>query len=161
MATVVRVAIVFVVIWASFRVLGKRELSRMSPLELVFLLFIPQLFSRALTRQDYSMTNAIIGSCTMLALVYLSSSLTFRVKAIGKVLVPRPTVLVENGRFIARTMDEERLTTQDVYDAIQKAGLASVREVRWAVLQADGAIGIIPVDPQRAPIPKQAIEHGQ
>ena len=72
METVLRVAFVYILVWACFRVLGKRELTQMSPFELVLLLFIPQLFSRALTRQDYSLTNGIIGFCTLLVLLSLS-----------------------------------------------------------------------------------------
>ena len=50
METVIRVGVVYLFVWACFRVVGKRELTQLSPFELVTLLFIPQLFSRALTR---------------------------------------------------------------------------------------------------------------
>ena len=78
METVVRVAIVYVFVWACFRVVGKRELTQLSPFELVTLLFIPQLFSRALTRQDYSMTNGIIGTSALFLLLYLTSAARYR-----------------------------------------------------------------------------------
>jgi uncharacterized membrane protein YcaP (DUF421 family) len=60
MQTVVRVAAAYALLLVAFRLLGKRELRKMSAFELVTLLFIPQLFSRALTREDYSFTNAVI-----------------------------------------------------------------------------------------------------
>lgn len=144
MATVIRVVIAYVLIWTAFRVIGKRELTRMSPVELVFLLFIPQLFSRALTRQDYSLTNAIIGASTLLSLVFVSSALTYRSRRAAKILLAKPTVLVEHGAFVLPALHEERLSSADVYDAIQKAGLSRVEQVQWAVLQADGRIAIVP-----------------
>ena len=144
MATVIRVFVAYVVLWAAFRVLGKRELTRMSPLELVLLLLIPQLFSRALTRQDYSLTNAIIGATTLLALVFLSSAMTYRSRPVAKVMLSRATVLVADGRFIVDALHEERVLPTEVYDAIQKAGLTSVEQVQWAILQSDGAIAIVP-----------------
>ena len=53
---------------------------RFSHLEALLLvgLFIPQLFSRALTRQDYSMTNAVIGATTLFTLVFLTSASSYR-----------------------------------------------------------------------------------
>ena len=144
MATVIRVIVAYVVLWAAFRVLGKRELTRMSPLELVLLLLIPQLFSRAITRQDYSFTNALIGATTLLALVFLSSALTYRSRRVAKVMVSQPTLLVAEGTFILNALHEERISTSDVYEAIQKAGFQSVEDVKWAILQSDGAIAIVP-----------------
>ena len=144
MATVIRVVIAYLILWAAFRVLGKRELTRMSPLELVLLLLIPQLFSRALTREDYSLTNAVVGASTLLSLVFLSSAGIYRSRAIAKVMVSKPTVLVSDGRFILDAMHEERISSADVYEAVQKAGFADVAQVKWAILQSDGAIAIVP-----------------
>lgn len=143
METSLRVIIAYAFIWAAFRVLGKRELSRMSPLELVLLLFIPQLFSRALTRQDYSFTNAIIGASTLLALTFLTSAMTYRSKRVASVMVSKPTVLVAHGELLTEELDHERMSPNDIFDAMQKAGVTTLDEVEWAVLQSDGAIAIV------------------
>lgn len=148
MQTVIRVVVMYFTVWGAFRILGKRELSRMSPLELVLILFIPQLFSRALTRQDYSFTNALIGASTLLSLVFLSSALSYRFRGVAYVMVPKPTVLVEHGRFIDRALNEERISRGDVFDAMQKSGIVTLDDVRWAVLQSDGSIAIVPVEHQ-------------
>lgn len=148
MQTVIRVVLMYFIVWGAFRILGKRELSRMSPLELVLLLFIPQLFSRALTRQDYSFTNALIGATTLLSLVFLSSALSYRFRGVAYVMVPKPTVLIENGRFIDQALHEERISRTDVFDAMAKSGIVDVDDVRWAVLQSDGSIAIIPTEKQ-------------
>jgi len=144
--TVIRVVLMYFMVWGAFRIMGKRELSRMSPLELVLLLFIPQLFSRALTRQDYSFTNALIGASTLLSLVFLSSALSYRFRGVAYVMVPKPTVLIENGRFIDQALHEERITRRDVFDAMQKSGIVDLDEVRWAVLQSDGSIAVVPAE---------------
>jgi hypothetical protein len=53
MTTVIRVAVLYVVLLACFRVLGKRELSSLSPFELVTLMLIPEILSPSLTREDF------------------------------------------------------------------------------------------------------------
>src|SRR5436305_10644812 len=100
METVFRVVFVYVLVWACFRVMGKRELTQMSPFELVTLLLVPQLFSRALTRQDYSMTNAVIGAITLFSLVFLTSAASYHWRPFSRVMKARPTVLVNRGAFI-------------------------------------------------------------
>src|SRR5436190_11275901 len=100
METVLRVIFVYVLVWGCFRVLGKRELTQMSPFELVMLLFIPQLFSRALTRQDYSLTNGLIGFATLVVLVSLTSIAGFQSRFMGRLLKGTPAILVADGRFV-------------------------------------------------------------
>jgi len=150
MQTVIRVIVMYFMVWGAFRILGKRELSRMSPLELVLVLFIPQLFSRALTRQDYSFTNAMIGATTLLSLVFLSSALSYRFRRVAYVLVPKPTVLVEHGHFVPEALNEERISPRDVFDAMQKAGIIALEQVQWAVLQSDGSIAVVPAYGERS-----------
>ena len=102
METVLRVIFVYVLVWGCFRVLGKRELTQMSPFELVTLLFIPQLFSRALTRQDYSMTNAVIGATTLFTLVFLTSAASYRSQRFARVVQARPRSSLGPGGAPAR-----------------------------------------------------------
>ena len=143
METVLRVVFVYVFVWACFRVLGKRELSQMAPFELVMLLFIPQFFSRALTRQDYSMTNAVIAAASLFALVILTSIASFRFAGFRHFVVARPTVLVESGRFVAAGLDRERITADEIVGAMHKAGVEKFEDVAWAILESDGKIAII------------------
>ena len=108
------------------------------------LLLIPQLLSRALTRQDYSMTNAVIGVTTLFSLLFLTSVLSHRFRSFHSVMEAKPTVLLHNGRFIDASMNHERIGPHDVLSAMHKVGLAEVEQVEWAILEGDGKISIVP-----------------
>ena len=151
METVLRVTFVYVLVWACFRVLGKRELSQMSPFELVLLLFIPQLFSRALTRQDYSMTNAVIGATTLFTLVFLTSAGAYRLRPFARIMESRPSILVSHGVLVERQLNRERIAPEDIFSAMHKVGLERLEQVEWAILEGDGKIALIPTpgDPAR------------
>ena len=144
METVIRVVFVYAFVWACFRMLGKRELTQMSPFELVTLLIIPQFFSRALTRQDYSMTNAVIAATTLFALVFCTSALGYRVRSFGRIIQARPTVLVHHSAFIEEHLNRERIAPEDIFSAMHKVGLERLEDVEWAILESDGRISLIP-----------------
>jgi uncharacterized membrane protein YcaP (DUF421 family) len=141
--TVLRVIFVYAFVWACFRTLGKRELSQMAPFELVMLLLIPQFFSRALTRQDYSMTNSIVAATTLFSLVMLTSIASFRFAGFRHFMESKPTVLVRSGEFIPPSLGRERIAPDEVFSAMHKAGIESIQEVAWAILESDGKIAII------------------
>lgn len=144
METVIRAVFAYILLWTCFRVLGKRELTRMSPFELVMIIMIPQLFSRALTRQDYSMTNAVIGSTTLFVLLFFTSALSYRVRRFGRIVEARPTVLVQRSAIIEEHLDRERIAPEDIFSAMHEVGLERLEQVEWAILESDGRISLIP-----------------
>jgi uncharacterized membrane protein YcaP (DUF421 family) len=150
MQTVVRVVLAYFLLLVAFRVLGKRELRKMSTFELVTLLFIPQLFSRALTRQDYSFTNAVIGASTLLTLVWLSSAVSYRFKGAARLLEGEPTVLIAHGALLPDAMDRERITARELFSEMHRVGLVEPAQVQWAILETSGTITIIPRPDARA-----------
>ena len=47
-------------------------------------------------------------------------------------------------------MSPFELTAEEVFTEIHKAGVEELAQVRWAILEVDGKIAIIPADSERA-----------
>jgi len=146
METVFRVVFVYFFVWACLRVLGKRTLSEMSPFEFTTIMMFPQLFSRALTRQDYSLTNGVIGAATLFTLVFATAVLSYRSRRVARVLAARPTVLVQDGALVTAHLDQERIRPEEIFSTMRKVGLERLAQVKWAILEADGKISLVPAD---------------
>lgn len=157
MDTVLRIAFIYFFLMVAIRIMGKRELSEMSAFELVTLLLIPEIFATALSREDYSMTHAVIGAATLFTLVFITSLVTFRYKRIEQIVEGKPTVLVHDGRLIERNLKRERVTADEIFTEMHKAGVAHIAQVRWAILEMDGKIAVIPVD--RGSVKPTSSEH--
>jgi uncharacterized membrane protein YcaP (DUF421 family) len=141
--TVIRIAFIYFFLMLALRIMGKRELSEMSPFELVTLLMVPEIFSTALAREDFSMTHATVGVATLFTLVFLTSLVTFRFKRVERIVEGEPTVLVHDGRFVEKHLKRERVTPEEVFTEMHKVGLEDLKQVRWAILEVDGKIAII------------------
>jgi uncharacterized membrane protein YcaP (DUF421 family) len=139
-----RVAFVYFFLMIAFRFAGKRELSEMSPFELVTVLLIPEIFSSALNKSDNSLTNATISVATLFVLVFVTGLLIFRSRRLETLLEGEEAVLVRNGKLLTETLKKERVTPEEVYTEMHKAGVEDIRDVRWAILEVDGHIAIIP-----------------
>lgn len=144
METVIRVVIFYLFVLFGLRVMGKREFSQLSPLELVTLLLIPELGSQSLVREDFSLTNGLVAIGTIFALVFVSSLLKYHSKKVSKVVNSSPTVLVSHGEFIPLHLDEQRIGPESIFAEMHKAGLAQLSQVKWAILETDGRIGLVP-----------------
>jgi uncharacterized membrane protein YcaP (DUF421 family) len=145
--TVLRVGFVYAFILVLLRIMGKRELSQLSPLELVMLILIPELVAQALVREDFSMTNAVIAVTTLISLVFVTSMLVYRFRWFGALVEGKPSLLVEAGKPVPETMDRERIPADEIAAEMRRAGIERLEDVKWAILEPGGRISFIGYEP--------------
>lgn len=158
METVIRVTVFYLFILFGLRVMGKREFSQLSPLELIMLLLIPELASQSLVREDFSLTNGLVAIATVFTLVFLSSLLQHHSQRASKIISGSPTILVANGEFIQEHLNQQRISPEDIFAEMHKIGLAQLDQVKWAILETDGRIGIVPSNRAEMVLPKKMQE---
>jgi len=138
-----RVSVIFAVLLLVFRVIGKRELGRLSPFELVTLMLIPECVSSAL-QSEGSLVAALTGLSMLFVLVLLTSVLAHRFPKVEQVLEPRSTLLVDQGRILDQALNDERIVPEELLSEMRKQGIAELSSVRWAVLESSGTITFVP-----------------
>ena len=104
---------------------------------------IGDLVQAGVTQNDLSVTGDVIVISTIGALQVLTSYLSYRFRRIRPVLQGEPIVLVESGQLIKRNMDRERLTLDDLAEQARLNDIASVDDIRWAILETNGQISFI------------------
>jgi uncharacterized membrane protein YcaP (DUF421 family) len=144
MDLVVRAVVIFFLVLVLTRALGRRELSSMEPFDVILLVVIGDLVQQGITQNDDSVTGTLIVLSTIGLLTVTVSYLAFRVRRLRPLLEGEPLVLVEDGRVIERNLARERITTDDLMAQARMQSLASLEEVRWAVLETSGRISFIP-----------------
>jgi uncharacterized membrane protein YcaP (DUF421 family) len=144
---VLRSVVVYLFILLAFRFTGKRQVGQLTPFDLVVLLIISNVVQNALIGSDNSLGGGILGAVTILALNFLVVEMTFRFKPARRLLEGEPTLLVHNGRVIRHNMDREKITQEDLLSSLRRNGLADVEKVRFAVLEENGQISVIPKQP--------------
>ena len=146
METVIRIVLIYLFLMIALRLMGKREFGELAPFDFVVLLLIPEIFSQAMVRDDFSLTNAFIAVTTLLVLVFATSMLNYRFSGVSRAISGVPAILVRDGTLVAETLDKERVAPDEVMDAMHAVGLHRMAEVRWAILETDGRITVIPWD---------------
>lgn len=114
MDIVLRAAILYFFIVFITRVVGRRELSSLSPLDIILLIIVGDAVQQGLTQDDYSVTGAMIAVGTIATLQVASSYVTFRSKRAAKVLEGLPLVLVDRGQLVDQNMRRERISEDEL-----------------------------------------------
>jgi uncharacterized membrane protein YcaP (DUF421 family) len=144
MDLVLRAIVIFFVILIVTRAVGRRELGKMEPFDLILLIVIGDLVQQGITQDDYSLTGAALVICTIALLTVAMSFLSFKLPRIRPMLEGQPLVLLQDGRPIERNLRRERLTVDELAAEARQQQIASLEDVRFAVLETNGAISFIP-----------------
>src|SRR2546423_13275721 len=143
MDLVLRALIVYLVVFAFTRALGRRELSPLQPFDLIMLVVIGDLIQSGVTQNDLSVTGVLLVLGTIGTLQVLTSFVAFRFRRLRPMLQGEPVVLVDNGELVSANMRRERLDLNDLAGKARLSGIAALDDIRWAVLETNGENGFI------------------
>ena len=145
MDSVVRAAAVYLVLLLLFRLVGKRTLADTGVFDFVLLLIVSEAIQQALIDDDNSMTNAFLIVSTLLALNVGFSLLKQRSPLVERLVDDLPLVIVADGRPLKDLMTKARVDEMDILQAArQQEGLERLDQIKYAVLERNGAISVVP-----------------
>jgi uncharacterized membrane protein YcaP (DUF421 family) len=125
------------------RVLGRRELSSLSPADLVLLIVLGDAVQQGLTQDDYSVTGALIAVSTIAALQVISSYVVYRSRRARRILEGEPVVVIQDGKLMERNLQRERMSEDDLAEEMRLQQIASFDDVQWAILENNGQISFV------------------
>jgi uncharacterized membrane protein YcaP (DUF421 family) len=113
--------------------------------DLVLVLLVANAVQPAITGPDSSLAGGVVIIVSLLVANFLVAQLD-RVPVLHRLFMLRPTDLVRDGAYLKSEMELEDVDQDEVDMAIREHGLDDVKQVKRAVLEADGSISIIGKD---------------
>jgi uncharacterized membrane protein YcaP (DUF421 family) len=145
MEPVLRAAAVYVFLMVVVRAAGRRTLGEMTTFDFVLLLVISEAAQNAMVGNDFSLTNGFLVILTLVGLDIGLSLAKRRWEWLDRWIEGVPTILVEDGRLLTGPMQRARVQVDDILEAARKLqGLERVDQIKYAVLERNGGITVIP-----------------
>ena len=145
MDSILRALTVYGFLLVLFRIAGRRTLAEMTNFDFVLLLIISEATQNAMIGNDYSITNGVLVILTLIGVDIGLSVMKQRFPLIERYMDGMPLVIVDEGRPLKDLMDRARVDEQDILaSARDKHGLERMEQIKYAVLERNGGISIIP-----------------
>ncbi len=144
MDSVVRGLVVYLLLLI-FRLAGKRTLAQATTFDLALLLIISETTQEAMIDADHSITNGMLLILTLVGVDILISLWKQRSKTMEKWVDDVPLILLEDGKPIEERMNKSRVDEADIlFAARENQGLERLEQIKYAVLETNGTISIVP-----------------
>ena len=147
----VRTIILYILITAGVRLMGKRQVGELEPSELVLSLIIADLAS--VPMQDYGipLLTGVIPIVTLLSVTMILSVLTMKSVGFRALLCGRPSVVIANGTLDQREMAKNRLTVDELLEELRGKGYTDLSQIKYAILETNGQLSVLPYANQKPP----------
>lgn len=145
MNPVIRGLAIYFFLLIIFRLMGKKSLKETTAFDFVLLLIISEVTQQALVGQDYSLTASLILIITLISSDLLMTFLRQKFQIIDKITDGSPLLIVDHGKPLEKRMKKCNVDSSDIMHAARLIkGITKMEEIKYAVLERDGSISIIP-----------------
>jgi uncharacterized membrane protein YcaP (DUF421 family) len=143
---VLRTTVVYLAVLGGLRLAGKREVGQMTPFDLVLLLLLSNAVQNAMVGPDNSLVGGLAAAAVLILLNVAVGRLAGKNAAVRGLVKGHARLLVNRGILVQRNLDDEGITSEDLMQALREHGVATVEDVRLAVLEVDGTISVLQND---------------
>jgi uncharacterized membrane protein YcaP (DUF421 family) len=143
MSTIVRAILGYFFLLLAVRVLSRRPGAQLTLFEFVIVFLIGGVIILATVGNDRSITNCATAILAVGMMHRLVSWIKSQSPKLGAVIDGTPLVLLKDGEWQTEVMRGMRLNPEDVMAAGRTKGLTSIFQIKYAILERNGAISII------------------
>lgn len=136
------------------RISGKRTLSKWNSFDFIVTIAFGSTLASSLLNRNITILQSIAAFGLLIGLQFVITFLTVRSKSVEKLVKAKPVLLLYRGRFMEKTMKQQRISRSEVLAAVRNRGYASLEHVEAVVLETNGSFSVItslePKDPSSA-----------
>jgi uncharacterized membrane protein YcaP (DUF421 family) len=125
------------------RVSGKRTLSKMNSFDFVVTVALGSTLSSIIISKSVALAEGLTALVLLILLQFLITWTSVRSRFVRTLVKNEPVLLVRNGEILQRTCRQERITKEEILQAIRNQQLASLSEVDALILETDGTLNVL------------------
>ena len=150
-----RTIILYILIIAGIRLMGKRQVGELEPSELVLSLIIADLAS--VPMQDYGipLLTGVVPILTLLSLTMILSVIAMKNVRFRALMCGRPSMVIRDGALDQREMSKNRLTLDELLEELRIQGYTDPSAVKYAILETNGQLSVLPYANQKPPTARE------
>jgi len=142
----IRTVLIYIIVTAAVRIMGKRQVSDMQTSELVITLIISEVASLPLENAERPLLNSLVPIMMIAAIELLVSLLMMKSRKARSLICGHPIVVIKDGKMIDSQLRLLRISREDVYSLLREQEIGDETEVRYGIIEPNGTLSILTAD---------------
>ena len=140
----VRTVVLYLVLIAVIRLLGKRQIGQLEPSELVVAMLVADLASIPMQDSAIPLLSGLVPILTVLGLELVLSMLSMRSIRLRRLLCGTPVILIDNGKLLEKNLRKTRITLDELTEQLRQKDILDLDSVQFAILETGGQLSVFP-----------------
>ena len=138
-----RTVILYIVIIASMRILGKRQIGELQPAELVITILLSEILAIPMQDTSLPLMNTIIPVLLLVGFEIIISILNLKSVKFRSAMQGNPLIVIREGVIDQKQLKELRFTTDELLEELRKKDSFYVSQVWYAIVETDGTLSVM------------------
>ncbi|WP_429161890.1 DUF421 domain-containing protein [Desulfitispora alkaliphila] len=152
--TLYRTTILYLTVLFFIRVMGKREVGKLSAFDLVVAIMIAELAAIPMEDTSIPLIMGLVPIFTIVILEIIFSFVSLKSKKVRAFVNGRPSIVIEKGLIIENEMRKLRLNINDLLSQLREKNISNIADVEYAILEISGKLSVIPKSNKRPVTPE-------
>ncbi len=140
----IRAVILYILLVAVIRLMGKRQVGQMEPSEFVVTMMVADFASIPLEGAEIPFLTGVIPVLTVLGMELVLSGLSMGSIWFRKFVCGKPVILIENGHILQNNLRRTRVTMDELTGHLREKDVLDLESVQYAILETNGNLSVFP-----------------
>ena len=152
----IRTVVLYLILIAVIRLMGKRQIGEMEPAEFVVTMLVANLASIPMQDGGIPLYSGLVPIITVLGMELVLSALSLRSIFVRKLLCGKPVILIENGHILQENLRKTRVTLDELTGHLRQKDILDLQTVQFAILETNGSLSVFPYPKEKPASAKDA-----
>lgn len=139
----IRTFILYSALLFTLRLMGKSELSKMSPFQLTVIFMIAELAAIPLDSIDASLINGLMAIFMLTFLQITISYISTKSELFKNFVSGKPTLIIEKGKLNIEELRKQRISLTDLMEQLRIKGSPAIDSIEHAIIETNGELSVI------------------
>jgi len=141
---IIRVLIIYVVVIAVMRLMGKRQIGEMEPFELVITLIIADLATIPMAEQTIPLWYGVIPLLVICVIHFVASILSKKSPFMRDVISGKPVIVIDPNGIDFKELKNLNISCEELIEALRNLDYFDLTDINYAIIERTGKITVIP-----------------
>lgn len=141
--SLIRTMLLYAVVVAAVRLMGKRQISELQTSELVVTLLISNLASVPMGDTGQPLLSGLIPIAVLVICELTVSGAMMKNKKFRRMICGNPILVIYDGKVQQSEMERLRMTTDDLFEQLRQKDVFSIEDVAYAIVETNGKMSVV------------------
>lgn len=125
------------------RLLGKKELSQITPFDFVYILVLGGLLEESVYDDKVTVWQVLAAIAIWSLLIYSIEKIVQKFDKTRSAVKGEPTVIIHDGELDIKALKKNKLESEQLRTMLRQQGIFSINEVKYGILEPSGQLSVL------------------